>query len=909
MAELADALVSGTSGREVVQVQVLFSAPSRTASTVLNRRCSFLFYSEVFVAPQSEPPQSGDSPHNGAFPSAELPNRPTLPVAVRALAEAIHRQGGLGGPVYASVSGAEGTRLHQKLINRYRKRLGTDAVESEISLSQTVEQAQLILQVNGRCDLVLEPSGQICLYEIKSYSGSPSSLPPDGEPVHWAQAKLYGHLLASTRNLEQLTVGLLYISADHDALVECQRVFSAADLADFFIATVKTFSQLALRIVGSQRLRDQSARQCTFPFASLRPGQKRLMNDVIGIARQRGVLFAQAPTGTGKTLSVLFPAVRLLAHHLVDKVFYLTAMTSTRQVAEHALDDLRRNGLILRSITLQAKEKSCLCPDLFCETQKCPLALNYYRNLPAALEALFATAGHCSPANIAEAASRHQVCPFELSLDYALYCDVIIGDYNYAFDPRIQLSRFFALPDQHHLLLVDEAHNLVDRSREMYSADLDFAVVTAAALALAKQRPQLDQALQALVSYGERLKQNLVPPEPSSSQETTEAKGFAAVEAAGSGRQMQGDRFAAQTEKPQSLLRLLGRLIFLLRQFLDDQPEFPERSKVLDLFLMAHFFAKVADQFYGPAYITTASLSKTSSGRGKTKPKDLPTETLSLRLMCLDAAKPLTEIYLHRHPVIFFSATLAPLPYYTGLLLASGRDQAAEQLVLPSPFPVDHLKVLIESRWSTRFQERSATIQPILEQILLAASSRTGNYLVFLPSYGYLQQVRQLLRVHPRRQDFDFVVQVPGMDEALKQQFLSRFEAFGQKTLIGLAVMGSLFNEGIDLTGERLSGVMIVGVGLPQISPEREIMSQYFAGKLGRGFEFAYQYPGFNKVQQAAGRVIRSEVDVGFVLLLDDRYQKPDYQQLFPAEWQPVYLSDERTLADELSEFWSLHRS
>lgn len=812
-----------------------------------------------------------------------------MPIAVRALAQAVHRHGGLGGPVYASVSGLEGTRLHQKLVSQFVKKYGASAVLSEISLKNQFQLESLNLQVSGRCDLIVLKPDETVLYEIKSYSGSADKLPNDGELVHWAQAKLYGFLYATQQRLHHLSVGLIYISQDHDDLVSLQKNYSTTELEKFFLDTLNQFSKVARRIFESIRLRDQSAKSCQFPFSSLRPGQKRMMNEVIGTARQKGVLFAQAPTGTGKTLSVLFPAIRLLAHHQMDKVFYLTAMTSTRKIAEQALDDLRKNGLILRSITLKAKEKSCLIPDIFCQTKKCPYSINYYQHLPTALEDLFAQNGHCTPEFISEVAQRHRVCPFELSLDYSIYCDVIIGDYNYVFDPRIQLARFFSVLDQHHLLLVDEAHNLVDRSREMYSAELDFSKFNSVFELLPETSASLKKQIESIILYGQTLSEALLHPKINE-----ETPGFSKVEGNQNNRQMIGDQFAAQTQKPEQLLRQLGRLNYLLRQFLDDQEDHPDQPKFLDLFLQVHFFLKVADLFYRSSYITTAKIDHFA---------------LIVKLNCLDASESLTQIYLNRHATVFFSATLAPLHYYTELLLDSKSGYTPEILTLPSPFAADHLKILIEPRLSTRYQERSNTIQAIVDQILLAASVRTGNYLVFLPSYSYLKQVRQLLRVHALRQQFDFVVQIPNMDDAQKQQFLQKFENFGQKTLIGLAIIGSLFNEGIDLSGERLSGVMVVGVGLPQISPEREIMSQYFAGKFGRGFEFAYQYPGFNKIQQAAGRVIRSETDVGFVMLMDDRYQKEDYQALFPQEWQPVYLNEKLQLRQELSEFWANYKS
>ncbi|NCC74909.1 MAG: DEAD/DEAH box helicase [Clostridia bacterium] len=827
--------------------------------------------------------------------SQQPPDLPVLPVAIRTLAEAVHRQGGLGGPSYASVSGAEGTRLHQKLVRHYVERLGKDAVQSEYRLNGEAICQSVLLRVSGRCDLVVQEGSETILIEAKSFAGSARFLPEQGDLVHWAQVMLYAHLFLQATKQDQVTIGLCYVSQETFELIEHRRTETRQNLHDFFQKTAEHFASLASQILSGHKLRDESAKTVPFPFAALRPGQKRLMQEVIGITRQKGVLFAQAPTGTGKTLSVLFPAVRLLAHHQIDRVFYLTAMSSTRKVAEQALHDLRAQGLFLRSLTLKAKEKSCLAPDLFCNVRLCPFALAYYKNLPAALSDLLKTGGHCHPDQIRAIAQAHRVCPFELSLDFALYCDIIIADYNYVFDPRIQLDRFFNNSDQTHLVLVDEAHNLPDRSREMYRADFDFSLVQEALSILKDQHPYLTQALKRLDQYRERLAGEISPTPAEGQVEMHSGQtGFAVVEPDQNGRLMQSDQFLAMTHKPLHLQKLLGRIIHFSRQYLDDHADDPESKKILDLFLAAHFFNKVAELYYGQAYITTAFQENKAT---------------KVRLMCLDASTFLTDIYRDRHPVVFFSATLNPLDYYVGLLDSDASSRQPEKLSLPSPFPPENFLVLLDTRYSTRYQDRTSTIVPIVEEILAAARTRIGNYLVFLPSYAYLAKVRQILKMQKDRTDLDFIVQVPSMDEAQKQAFLNRFERFGSKTLIGLAVLGSLFNEGIDLTGERLSGVMIVGVGLPQLSPEREIMSQYFASRLGRGFEYAYQYPGFNKVQQAAGRVIRSETDTGFVLLIDDRYKKPEYQALFPQEWQPCEIEDTTGLVAMLRDFWSSHKS
>jgi DNA excision repair protein ERCC-2 len=816
-----------------------------------------------------------------------------LPVAVRSLAEAVHRQGGLGGPTYTSVSGAEGVRLHQKLVRYYRQKLSPDQVESERRLQGEVDCQTFLLQISGRCDLLLHLAEGPVLIEAKSFSGPARLLPEGGDPLHWAQVLLYGCLLLREEPRETLTIGLAYLSQEDFSVIEHRHLVTKDELETFFTQTVTAFASLAGEVLHARQLRDLSAKTCRFPYPVLRPGQKQLMKDVIGTGRQKGVLFAQAPTGIGKTLSVLFPAVRLLANRIVDRVFYLTAMTSTRRAAEQALQELRANGLILRSLTLQAKEKSCLMPDLYCQTRQCPYATAYYQHLPAALADLFKLPGHCRPEDIRLAAEANQVCPFELSLDYALYCDCLIGDYNYAFDPRIQLERFFGASDQTCLLLVDEAHNLPDRAREMYSAALDFSLVREALPVANEAYPPLYAALKQLEHYGQKLCEALGASQPGQ-PDAGNRSDLRLVEPESHGKHLQAEHFLAMTDKPLALLKLLSRLNYSCREFLDLYPDHPQQRKILNLFLMAHFFCKVADDYYHSSYITTA---------GGTEQDPL------MRLMCLDAAEFITDVYRDRHPVVFFSATLSPLDYYIGLLDRDTGSQKPETLVLPSPFPRENLLVLTETRFSTRYRDRSSTIQPIVDELLAAVRTRTGNYLVFLPSYAYLNAVRQVLKTCGDRDDLDFIVQVPNMLEKQKQAFLNRFEQYGRKTLVGLAVLGSLFNEGIDLVGERLSGVIIVGTGLPQVSPEREIIRQYFASLLGRGFEFAYQFPGFNKVQQAAGRVIRSETDTGFVLLIDDRYGQETYRQLFPDEWQPVAVRDREDLIRQLKGFWAGHKS
>ncbi len=801
-------------------------------------------------------------------------------IAVRALAEAIHRKGGLAGPAYGGVSSADGIRLHQRFFNLLSERHEAALVQSEVALSSTFGIEDWTFLINGRCDALLELPDDPWIIEAKSFTGPREQLPEKGEPVHWAQANLYAWLyMAKKPKLQSIVVGLAYIGLETDDLVEMQRRISRAEAEAFFRKTCMAYSEFSINQLQSLRFRENSGLICRFPYSGLRTGQKRFMQEVIGAARQKSSAFIQAPTGTGKTMAALYPAVKALANHLVSHVFYLTAMTSTRLIAARALEDLRQTGLHMKYLVLYAKEKLCLEPDLYCDSKQCPYATAYYDHLPDALRQLFLLES-IQREDILNCARQFKVCPFELSLDIALYCEFIICDYNHAFDPRAKLDRFFNQDMETQMLLIDEAHNLPDRSREMYSAVLDRKLLDEAISATAGLSPLLEQALGRLKAYMDQLNQSLAGENP----------GFDQLEKGiGTGHVLVAENYRAMRELPASLLSLLGRFEYFCRQFLDQHQDFEKRRALLDFYFSALYFSRVAEEYFDQTYVTTV---KKSAGH------------FEISLMCLDAAEKLAKSYRNIHPAVFFSATLSPLSYYIGLLHGNIQSDRPESLLLGSPFPSDNLLVLICSSLSTRYQKRQATIEPILGMILQAARQHTGNYLIFVPSFAYLAQFRSLIRNLPVREEFDFMFQIPNMNETLRQKFLHRFERFGDRTLIAAAVMGGVFSEGIDLFGERLSGVMIIGVGLPQICPEREIMKQYYTEALGSGYEYAYLYPGFNKVQQAAGRVIRSENDRGFVLLIDDRYDLPAYTSLFPAEWQPTTVSDQDELAAALQDFW-----
>ncbi len=873
---MADALASGASDRKVVQVQVLFPAPADAGSIRIQR---FSFFSEELlfcILPLCYTDRMSDD--NLVQPSE---SRQQIRTAVTALAQAVHRKGGLAGPAYAGVQATDGIRLHQRFSKNLEASWPDASIQSEVSLEAQFATDLFDLVVSGRCDALIEQASGPVIIEAKSYNGQPDKLPEKGEDVHWAQAMIYGWIYLNSRpELSEMEIGLVYLAQESKLDVSHRRTHSRGQLQDFFIRTCEAYIQQVGDVITGARLRLASGLDCPFPYGSLRSGQKRMMQEVIGTARQTGLAFVQAPTGTGKTMAALFPAVRALANKLTEHCFYLTNMTSTRLFAQRAVADLQACGLRMKCIVLYAKEKLCLQRDLYCDSRRCPYATAYYDHLPDALRHLFLVE-NIGETEILEAARRFKVCPFELALDMAVFCEIIICDYNYAFDPRIRLDRFFGQDSKSHLLLVDEAHNLPSRSRNMFSAALDRQGLLKAQAAVKGHCPPLEVALGAILGYMDRLSENLgseLPGLDNMEKDFTPDKIMIA------------DKFRAARDLPKTLLSLLGRMIWQCREYLEQDPDIPNRRHLLDYYFSALYFGRVAEEYFDDTYVLACRQDK---------------DNTLVSLLCLDAADKLAATYAGRHPAVFFSATLSPINYYVGLIAGKGLNLLPQTLLLGSPFPTENLLVTLCSALSTRYRQRSETLESICDMVFAAIQAKVGNYLVYVPSFAYLQMFRNLLKAMPNRPDASFIFQTSNMSEAQRRKFLDQFERFGQKTLVAVAVMGGIFSEGIDLVGDKLAGVVVIGVGLPQISPEREIMKQYYGEVMGSGYEFAYLYPGFNKVQQAAGRVIRTEEDRGFVLLIDDRYATPAYHSLFPAEWKPVDVQDGEELSSVLSEFWS----
>ncbi len=786
----------------------------------------------------------------------EQQNKREIKISVRTLVEFLMRSGNLDNRFTGRDRLADGARLHRKLQKAYGEN-----DRAEVYFRRSAELDELTFTVIGRADGVLDKDGRVTIDEIKSTTLPLDELEQDQSAVHWAQAQCYAFMLAEQEDLPEVDVQLTYVHADTEEIRILTRCFSFPALREFFEGLVQGYLDWARMTASWGELRDESIRALEFPFARYRAGQRALTAKTYHALRDGTRLFAQAPTGIGKTMSTLFPAIKAMGEGMCEKLFYLTAKTITRAVAREALCRLRDVGLRLKSVTLTAKEKICFLDTPSCTPEGCPYAKGHFNRINAALHELINNNDDITRETVEQYAKQHTVCPFELSLDATLWADVVICDYNYAFDPRVYLKRFFAQEDAscECVFLVDEAHNLVDRAREMFSAELSRRQFSGIKRALGKSAPRLCKRLGAVI------------------------KAFAALAL----ECPDNSKTAVQQGLCEELYYSSDHAANELERWLKEHDKGNDRyDDILQLYFDCLTFARTAELF-DSRYVTLI---------------DTNNHDERVKLLCVDPSALLNRALSRARSAVLFSATLTPLHYYKEIL--GGREQD-ETLRLPSPFDPDRLRLLLCSTVSTAYRDREGSYDQVTEIIAATVQGRTGNYMVYFPSYGYLEQVYGLfVSLYPH---IPTLMQRQGMTEPEREDFLARFEAQSDQTLVGFAVMGGAFSEGVDLQGERLIGTIIVGVGLAQLNPEQDIVRDYFARENSMGFEYAYMYPGMNKVLQAAGRVIRGEDDRGVVVLIDRRFARRDYLALFPTHWHGcLNAKSTAQVAQSLKEFWQM---
>ena len=744
-----------------------------------------------------------------------------------------------------------GTLGHQKV-----QRSRPDNYIPELSLSITFERRGLRLTVQGRADGMYIGTSPFVIDEIKTTNRALDDLGEDDRPEHWAQARIYAFIYAIENAQEAMDVQLSYYQLDEEETREFRRSYSLSELQSFFDSLVDAYLDWAEKIREWALERNLSLSAALFPFDEYRAGQREMAVEVYKCIRSGNRLFAQAPTGIGKTMAAIFPAVKALGEGKFDKIFYLTAKTIGRQAAEKAFGLLREKGLKVKTLTLTAKDKICFEPGAACRPEECEYAAGYFDRVPMALEEIFEH--DCFDRPTVEACARaHRICPFEFSLDLAYWVDAIICDYNYVFDPRVYLRRFFDDDNFAICLLIDEAHNLVDRARGMYSAELfkqDF-------LDLNRQvKGHWRQGSSALAEANRQL---------------LEIKKICEGEERGR---------LVQKEAPAYFTKILRRFTWATEKWLVGAPRSELREAVLAFYFKVLGFLRT-EEIYGERHVSYFEIVKRKN--------------LYARLFCMDPSEELSRRLEKVQATIFFSATLTPLDYFKQLLGGSEEDVAGS---LPSPFPPENLALLVHHGVATNYKQRAESYDEVAHIIREAAEARVGNILIYFPSYLYMEEIHS--RFTELVPEVRTLLQSRDMSEPEREAFLENFVAPDKQSMVAFAVMGGIFGEGIDLVGERLSGVVVIGVGLPQVCLERDLIRDFFEETEKSGFAYAYRYPGMNRVLQAAGRLIRTEEDRGFVLLVDERFSQARYRRLFPPWWETNFIRRTEGIRTALENFW-----
>ena len=790
---------------------------------------------------------------NNRMETQALEKKEVLRISVRNLVEFILRSGDLDArrEGFADKEAmAKGSRIHRKI----QKKMG-GYYQAEVPLFHETVYDEIIIRVEGRADGIIDDGTEVIIDEIKGVYKDLRFLEKPID-VHLAQAKCYAFFYGLQKGINRIKVQMTYCHLETEEIKRFEQEYSMEELADWYQWLVNQYYQWAKWQYEWRNHRNQSMEGLEFPFP-YREGQREVVAGVYRTILRKMQIFIQAPTGVGKTMSTVFPAVRSMGEGITDKIFYLTAKTITRTVAWEAFQILKNKGLACKVLILTSKEKMCVCDEVECNPAACPRAKGHFDRVNEAVFQLLQNEDCYSRETILEYSEKYQVCPYEMSLDVATWVDAVICDYNYVFDPNVYLRRFFGEGNQgNYVFLIDEAHNLVERGREMYSAVLykeDFLKIK-----------------KLIKPYNKKLERVLEKCNHQLLELKRECETYREIETLGG--------FSV------SLLNVMGEL----ENFLEELEEGELRKQVLDFYFQVRSFLYIYD-LLDDKYVIYSQHEE--DGRFRVK------------LYCVDPSTNLQNCLDKGISTVYFSATLLPIQYYKKLLSGRTDDYA---IYAHTPFTSDQKQVMIGRDVSSRYTRRGPEeYGKIAEYIYKTVSVSKGNYMIFFPSYRMLEDVYAIYEDVYGETGTEIILQRSSMQEKDREEFLTRFEEEKhEKSLLGFCVMGGIFAEGIDLTGEKLIGALIVGTGLPQISYEREILKNYYDKKSENGFDYAYRFPGMNKVLQSAGRVIRTKEDRGVILLLDERFCTVEYRNLFPREWAEYQICTRQNVTEVLENFW-----
>ncbi len=774
-----------------------------------------------------------------------------LHISVRNLVEFIFREGDIDNRSSKAMSAdamMEGTRIHRKIQSSMGKEY-----QAEVPLSLVVEGDLYELTVEGRADGIFTEDGKCFVDEIK---GMYRKVELFEKPVfvHRAQAMCYAYIFALQNNMETIGIQMTYCNLETEQTKYFREEFSFEEIKKWFDDLMEEYGKWATFQCEMKNQRQASIKELDFPF-EYRPGQKKLVSDVYRTIMRQKLLFMQAPTGVGKTISTIFPAVKAVGEELADRIFYLTAKTITATVAKETFALLEKNGYRAKTIQITAKEKLCPCDEMECNPVTCPYAKGHFDRVNDAVFDLLHRCEMIERDDILSQADRYTVCPFELCLDTASWCDNIICDYNYVFDPNVYLKRFFQEGIKgDYIFLIDEAHNMVERSRQMYSAQIykeDFLTVKRI---MKEHSRSIEKALEKCNKILLGMKR--------------ECENYTVYDTFG------------------NMVFSFMRLMTLLDEFLQKANEFPGKKDVMDFYFELRNFLNIYD-LVDEHYVMYSELE--ADGR------------FMLKLFCVDPSLNIQKRLDKGKSAVFFSATFLPVNYYKSLL-STKKDNYA--IYADSTFDSKKRLLAMATDVSTRYTRRSRSeYERIAGYINAVVTQKTGNYMVFFPSYKMMNDVADIY-CEKYADETELMLQKNNMSEAEREEFLDRFSEESDRTLVAFGIMGGIFGEGIDLKNDRLIGAIVVGTGLPQISNERTILKDYYDAENGCGFDYAFRYPGINKVLQAAGRVIRTTEDTGVILLLDERFWQREYDLLYPREWSDRKPCNIANVGKLVADFW-----
>ncbi len=771
-------------------------------------------------------------------------------ISAKDIAEFLHGSGNLTQQRTLFARAREGTAIHLDWQQAYEGEYAT-----EVFVKTAYTKDDITLEITGRIDGLLFMPDKIILEEIKSTYRDLDALDKDTVPAHMVQAKLYAYMYMIEKDIEKLMVRLTYVHVEDQKHVSFDVPLSLEQAEIFFMDTIDAYIDWLRRLNHHEKEREKSIEGLVFPFDEYRLGQRELMAYNYKNILAGDILYAEAPTGIGKTVATLFSSLKAI-NQPRQKVFFLTAKNDGKVIAIETIRIMQEHGLIAKTCEITAKDRMCLLDERDCDPEVCPYAKAYYEKVYDAIVDLYDQESLYTKDVIKAHAKKHEICPFEFSLDLSNYADVVIADYNYAFDPGVRLIRYFDEETYAPILLVDEAHNLVPRSRDMFSKTLPESLFGKLMEYASYVKPSMKKHVQRILDdyAGFRLALSEVD-------------------------------FLRQNELNTIFVRHLSLLVTRMDNIINQHKKIPFKSEIMDAYFEVAKFIR-ASEYFDDDFVFLLEEDD---------------DDIFVSVKCLDASRHIAKIIEKRIlSVTFFSATFNPIHYHRRLL-TRGKGKFVR---FPSSFPKDNLGLYIIDDVSTRYHDREASIPKIVSIAKELIASKTGNYILFFPSYRYLNRVKKKLDMDD---DVTVITQKRDMSLKSREETLMLFRPEQLKTHVGLFVMGGIFSESIDLIGDRLSGVMVIGAGLPGLSPYNKILRSHFEAMGEPGFDFAFTYPGLNKVIQAVGRLIRTKDDRGIAVLVDDRFATRKYLGLYPRHWHHLELrSSDEDLFKTFNEFWEL---